>query len=262
MVIKPWSQRGFSFIEMMIALTVGTFLVLGVSQIYINNKRSFLFQQGQTGNRNNAQLIFQVLDRQLARTGFRANIRYQGSLQAAFPKINAAVDLADGISCPTFDAGVTFGATTDGIQNPSGICIRYQGAVDGKDLDCLGNVIPRVNLNTGGNVLIKLRYKAGDIPGDGTLRCTVWSERDGILTAKGSEVLVQGLQDLRWSISPKTDAPAVRYAALLNTREALPSEVASNTATNWQTLTGLQIADADRPMQILQSTVTLRNLAL
>nr|WP_314586112.1 prepilin-type N-terminal cleavage/methylation domain-containing protein [uncultured Pseudomonas sp.] len=256
-------HQGFSLIEMMIALTVGAFLVLGVSQIYINNKRSFLFQQGQTSNRNNAQLIFQVLDRQLARTGFRADIRYQGSLQAAFPKINAAVvDPADGISCPAFDAGVTVGATTDSVQTPTGVCIRYQGALDGKDLDCLGNVIPRVNLNTGGNVLIKLRYTASDIPGDGTLRCTVWSERDGTLTPKGSEVLVQGLQDFRWSIPPKADAPAVRYAALLNTREVLPSDVASNTATNWQTLTGLPVQDAGRPMQILQSTVTLRNLAL
>ena len=44
MKLKLRSQTGFSLIEMMIALTVGTFLVLGVSQIYINNKRSFLFQ--------------------------------------------------------------------------------------------------------------------------------------------------------------------------------------------------------------------------
>lgn len=262
MKLKLRSQAGFSLIEMMIALTVGTFLVLGVSQIYISNKRSFLFQQGQTGNRNNAQLTFQVLDRQLARTGFRADIRYQGSLEAAFPRIGIKEDLADGVSCPAFNAGVTFAATTDSVEAPTGVCIRYQGALDGKDLDCLGNVIPQVNLNTGGNVLIKLRYKASDTPGDGNLRCTVWSERDGTLTLKGSEVLVQGLQDFRWSIPPKADAPAVRYAALLSTSEALTSDVASNTAANWQTLTGLQIADTRRPMQILQSTITLRNLAL
>lgn len=255
-------HQGFSLIEMMIALTVGTFLVLGVSQIYINNKRSFLFQQSQTGNRNNAQLIFQVLDRQLARTGFRADIRYLGNLEAAFPKIDSKEDPVGGIKCPVFDPGVTIGATTDSVEAPTGVCIRYQGALDGKDLDCLGNVIPRVNLNTGGNVLIMLRYTASDIPGDGTLRCTVWSERDGTLTPKGSEVLVQGLRDFRWSISPKADAPAVRYVALLNAREALPSEVASNAAANWKTLTGLQIAETNRPMQILQSTVTLRNLAL
>lgn len=261
MKLKLRSQTGFSLIEMMIALTVGTFLVLGVSQIYINNKRSFLFQQGQTGNRNNAQLTLQVLDRQLARTGFRAEIRYQGSLQAAFPAVGEVKD-ADGISCPAFAAGATFAATTDSVNAPTGICIRYQGALDSKDQDCLGNPIPRVNLNAGGNVLLKLRYTAGNTPGGGTLSCTVWSERGGALTRTGSAVLVQGLQDFRWSIPPKADAPAVRYAALLSTTEALTIDVASNTAANWQTLTGLQVADASRPMQILQSTVTLRNLAL
>jgi type IV pilus assembly protein PilW len=255
------SERGFSLIEMMIALTVGTFLVLGVSQIYISNKRSFLFQQGQTGNRNNAQLTLQVLDRQLARTGFRADIRFQNSLQVAFPAVNAVAD-SDGISCPAFAAGATFAATTDNANAPTGVCIRYQGALDGKDLDCLGNVIPRVNLNTGGNVLLKLRYTAGNTPGSGTLSCTVWSERGGALTRKGSAVLIQGLQDFRWSIPPKADAPAVRYAALLSTSDAVPSDIASNAVANWQILTGQQIADAGRPMQMLQSTVTLRNLAL
>lgn len=266
MLIMSRGQKGFSLIEMMIALTVGTFLVLGVSQIYINNKRSFLFQQGQTGNRNNAQLTLQVLDRQLARTGFRANIRNQSTLSSAFPAINAVAD-NDGVSCPAFDAGVTFAATTDNVDAPTGVCIRYQGALDNKDLDCLGNVIPRVNLNLGGNVLLKLRYTAGATPGAGTLSCTVWSEQSGALTRKGSAVLVQGLQDFRWSIPLKSDvqkasSAAVRYAALLSTPETLTSDVASNAAANWKTLTGRQIDDTSRPMQMLQSTVMLRNLAL
>ncbi|WP_295467970.1 prepilin-type N-terminal cleavage/methylation domain-containing protein [uncultured Pseudomonas sp.] len=253
--------QGFSLIEMMIALTVGAFLVLGVSQIYLDNKRSFLFQQGQTGNRNNAQLTLQLLDRQLARTGFRADIRYQSNLATAFPATSAVAD-TDGISCPAFAAGVTFAATTDSVDTPTGVCIRYQGALDGKDLDCLGNVIPRVNLNTGGNVLLKLRYLASATPGAGTLSCTVWSEQAGALTRKGSAVLVQGLRDFRWSIPPKADAPAVRYAALLSTSDAVPSDVASNAAANWQTLTGQQLDETTRPMQMVQSTVTLRNLAL
>ncbi len=256
-------QQGFSLIEMMIALTVGTFLVLGVSQIYIDNKRSFLFQQGQTGNRNNAQLTLQVLDRQLARTGYRAEVRLQTNLEAAFPAVGAVAD-DDGISCPAFAAGATFAATTDSVDAPRGVCIRYQGALDSKDLDCLGNVIPRVNLNAGGNVLLKLSYTASATPGAGTLSCTVWSERAGALTRKGNAVLVQGLQDFRWSIPPKADAPAVRYAALLSTPDAVQSDVASNAAVNWKTLTGQQIDEtkANRPMQMLQSTVTLRNLAL
>ncbi|MEH3022669.1 MAG: prepilin-type N-terminal cleavage/methylation domain-containing protein [Pseudomonas oryzihabitans] len=255
-------SRGFSLIEMMIALTVGAFLVLGVSQIFLDNKRSFLFQQGQTGNRNNAQLTLQLLDRQLARTGFRADIRFQSTLTAAFPAVSAVTD-TDGISCPAFAAGVTFAATTDNVDAPTGVCIRYQGALDGKDLDCLGNVIPRVNLTTGGNVLLKLSYLANATPGAGSLSCTVWSERNGGLTRKGNAVLVQGLRDFRWSIPPKADAPAVRYAALLSTSDGVPSDVASNAAANWQTLTGQQILDTtSRPMQMVQSTVTLRNLAL
>lgn len=254
-------QAGFSLIEMMIALLLGAFLVLGGSQIYLDNKRSFLYQQSQTGNRNNALLTEQLLNRQLARTGFRANPQVQGSLTAAFPVL-AAAPASEGVGCPAFNAGAVLAPTADSAANPSGLCLRYQGALDGKDLDCLGALIPALDDKTGGNILTELRYVVSAAAGSGSLTCTVWSERNGTPTFKGTSVLVQGLLDFRWAPPSGTgDTPAVRYAALLATSDAAQGGITSNVAANWRNLTGRQVNDNVHAMQIMQSSVTLRNLA-
>lgn len=253
---------GFSLIEMMVALVIGSFLVLGVSQIYINSKRNFIYQQSQSGNRDNALLIEQLLNWQLARAGFRANTQVQGSLAAAFPALDAAVDKNDHVGCSAFGEGAVLVPTSEDAANPSGVCLRYQGAIDGKDLDCLGNLISPKSEKIGGNILTKLRYVVGETIGSGRLTCTVWSEQNGVLTPRGSSVLIQGLLDFRWAaLNVNGEAPAVRYAVLLATSDASAGGVTSNVVANWQALTGRQIKEAAYVMQIVQSSVALRNLA-
>ncbi|MEN1592952.1 prepilin-type N-terminal cleavage/methylation domain-containing protein, partial [Pseudomonas aeruginosa] len=38
-------QKGLSMVELLVALAISSFLILGISQIYIDNKRNYLFQQ-------------------------------------------------------------------------------------------------------------------------------------------------------------------------------------------------------------------------
>ena len=75
-------------------------------------------------------------------------------------------------------------------------------------------------------------------------------------------MLIQGLLDFRWAaLNVNGEAPAVRYAVLLATSDASPGGVTSNVVANWQALTGRQIKEAAYVMQIVQSSVALRNLA-
>ncbi len=44
-------QSGLSMIELLVALAISSFLILGITQIYLDNKRNYLFQQGQAATR-------------------------------------------------------------------------------------------------------------------------------------------------------------------------------------------------------------------
>ncbi|OVZ72666.1 hypothetical protein CDO43_01055, partial [Pseudomonas aeruginosa] len=37
-------QSGLSMIELLVALAISSFLILGITQIYLDNKRNYLFQ--------------------------------------------------------------------------------------------------------------------------------------------------------------------------------------------------------------------------
>ncbi|WP_312270363.1 prepilin-type N-terminal cleavage/methylation domain-containing protein [Pseudomonas sp.] len=238
--MKSYSvQHGFSLIEMMIALTLGAFLILGVTQIYLDNKRSYLYHQGQVNNQENGFFALTLIDQQLARTGFRANVLDQTTMGVAFPA------LASSDGCPAFTAGQTVQFTTD----KTGICFRYQGAEDGKDQDCLGKTVA-----AGTNVLSRISYVSSTTVGAGTLTCS----------AQGSnaQVLVSGLADFLWFALPdSTDGnQAIRYAALFSTQSAVLDGVSSNVVTHWNALTSRSLTDTSHAMQIVQGSVMLRNL--
>jgi type IV pilus assembly protein PilW len=57
MIVKalPDRQNGLSLIELMVAMVIGLFLILGVTQIFISNQRTYLFQQAQMGNQENGR---------------------------------------------------------------------------------------------------------------------------------------------------------------------------------------------------------------
>ena len=76
-------QSGLSMIELLVALAISSFLILGITQIYLDNKRNYLFQQGQAGNQENGRFAMMFLDQQLAKVGFRR--RADDPNEFAFP---------------------------------------------------------------------------------------------------------------------------------------------------------------------------------
>lgn len=239
-------QAGLSIIELMVALTLSTFLILAVTQLYLNNKRHALFQEGQVSNEENGRTALLLLDQQLARAGFRANPVNQTTLAQAF----AARAAGDG--CPAMNPGQAVALTSD----KTGLCFRYRGEVKGTDSDCLGNPIAAAGFN-GTEVLTRISYVAdpNGVPGRGSLQCSA--------QGKPAQVLVAGLADFVWFTppSPAAQSQAIRYAALFSSRVATDG-LANAMATNWQTLTGREAPEgaSSQVLQIVQGSVTLRNL--
>ncbi|OAN30417.1 PilW family protein [Pseudomonas oryzihabitans] len=242
------AQRGLSIVELMVALTLSTFLILAVTQLYLNNKRHALFQEGQVSNEENGRTALLLLDQQLARAGFRANPTLHTTLETAF----AARPAANG--CPAMSRGQAITLTDD----KTGVCLRYQGETRGRDSDCLGNPIAEATNGNGTEVLTRISYVADPVGavGRGNLQCSAQGQP--------AQVIVAGLADFVWFKlpTPSQASQAVRYAALFSSR-AVPTEGMANAmAANWKPLTGREppAGASTQVLQIVQGSVTLRNL--
>lgn len=128
-------QLGLSLIEIMVALAISSFLILGITQIFISNKTNFIVQKNLLNNQESSRLALNLFDQHLAKAGYRAFA--QDNKELAFPAIAAAN------GCPAFDAGQTILPT----QNGNGVCFRYQ-RMKTSELDCLGNQIINNNAIT------------------------------------------------------------------------------------------------------------------
>ncbi|MCG7372584.1 prepilin-type N-terminal cleavage/methylation domain-containing protein [Pseudomonas luteola] len=235
-------QAGLSLIEIMVALTISCFLILGVSQIYITNKRSYAFQQSQANNQDNSRFALMVLEQQLARTGYRADPLKNNMIQS-FPEAKS-ID-----SCPSFQAGQTYQIAKLKTDRDS-ICFRYQGAEAPNDadwdLDCLGNSIP-----SGKVIVSRITYSSTD----SKITCTAQGK---------TATLVTGLTDFKWFVLPNTNDSAVqsiRYAALFSSQNNVQDGISSDAINRWNALTGSNLDNNGKKLyQISQSTVALRNL--
>ena len=62
-------QRGFGLIELMIAMTLGLILILGVAQVFLNSKRSFVVQQQVAVLQENARFLLTRISRDVRQAG-------------------------------------------------------------------------------------------------------------------------------------------------------------------------------------------------
>ncbi|WP_193075868.1 PilW family protein [Pseudomonas sp. FME51] len=123
----PRPQQGFGLIELMIAMTLGLILVLGVSQIFIAGKQSFVVQQHTAALQENARFILSRISRDLRQAGMfgclnvarlPATTRNQLPVEFAVPisfandvlKVITAVPVHDGITTTGTRQAADYGA--------------------------------------------------------------------------------------------------------------------------------------------------------
>jgi type IV pilus assembly protein PilW len=256
-------QLGLSLIELLVAMAITSFLILGVTQIYIDNKKSYAFQQNLSENQEGTRFALLFLQGELGKAGYRR--RPDEPADSAFP-------VATNSGC-TFAAGETVK-----FFNANSICIRYQPK-DGNERDCLGNTVATPsNFTTPYTKATEIFTERLYVNASNELVCRIGTT---------DAVLVSGVMDLRFeygigsSTAPQTissftsadpgTAPilAVRYSALIRStgnqlRESLNSDAALSA---WSTLVGatsaqltaMKALDNGQIYQVSQNTVMLRN---
>jgi len=174
-------ELGLSMVELLVALAVSSFLILGITQVYIDNKRNYLFQQSQAGNQENARFLAMLMESYLNKAGYR---------RAPHQLAEYAFPAASPDGCEDFKAGMAVSAAKGAI----GLCIRYYPMVS-EELDCEGNKTASFNdsdvFDSPGDldpITVRLYFDAGN----SSLRCKNLSNGSG----QGPELLT-GITDLR-----------------------------------------------------------------
>lgn len=272
-------QRGLSMIELLVALALSSFLILGITQIYLDNKRSYLFQQSQAMNLDSARFADHILKDLLGKAGYQ---RSNEQDLEDFPEFAALPT-----HCETFKEG----HAVTSVKTGSGLCLRYQPAVHG-ELSCASNSQTLTNKNAftkpDNSEIVYIALKFEPDPNDstklenGVIRC---------IDKDGEADLINGVADLRiefgvgkggadktlldsspWKLPSAWNANqgpvrAVRYSVLLasapNQRDgdsAVFTRWINTQATDRKTL--LQSNDKRRIYQIATGSQALRNLSL
>ena len=290
-------QRGLSIVELMVALAISSFLILGVTQLYINNKKTYLFQQSQELNQENGRFALALLSQELAKAGYRR--RPDIAVTQDFPADSGSTTAGNALGC-NFAAGAAV------IGDATSICIRYQ-ARDARETDCRGQVLsaqsttlannadaPYEYSTTSQNAVIVERFSLAT---DSNLTTGAANERPGALVCAsnllacgngvctrvngdtGTAQLIGGVRDLRFdygvgtekNVSSYTLTPsastanlirAVRYSALM---QSIGQGLRDSTDTppvlgQWNQLYATTFTGNAYLYQIAQDTITLRNL--
>lgn len=276
MISHRIAQKGLSLIELIIALAISSFLILGVTQIYIDNKRSALFQQSQAVNQESARFAEMIINDHLGKAGFRR--APDQALEFAFPAAGANAD------CKAF----ALGSSATGLASGTGICLRYQPLVSGEP-DCTGSASKAFNdtlpfSSSRELAVIAIRHA----PDESRLECKNLNPDSG---TAGYVTLLEGVADFRldYGVGPAdlftkelrstgdrfvaaanwtaSSGPirAARYSVLLASRpnqRTGESKIFNDWVSNSEAAaaTRLNAADENQIYQVATSTQTLRNL--
>lgn len=186
-MLSFFRQRGLSMIELLVALAISSFLILGITQVYIDNKRNYMFQQSQAGNLENSRFAVLMLDELLSKAGYR-RVPDQEMLNA-FPASNALSS-----HCAAFPAeGVITKIKPDAGSNQVGFCMRYQPAFVGESI-CDGSTAvlakdkPFVYPSQNETIYVAIKFTPHDSDlNKGTLSC---------ITEDTSAEFIDGVADM------------------------------------------------------------------
>lgn len=247
-------QRGLSLIELMVAMVIGCFLILGVTQIFISNQKSYLFQQGQVSNQENGRFALALLAQELSKAGYRSNILQPLAINSTLSGCNFANE-----NVPV----LAVSATT--------LCIQYQ-ASNRADVTCQGTA-----LSDASKAAIAKPY--GPQNPVITEKIALDSGAKAITCTTGSTTvpLVTGVQDLRfeygagdtgeknikvYGVSPTGTVRMVRYSVLMQSpgnSSLLDTADISPALKEWNTRYSTTYSDTKSIYQIVQGTFMVRN---
>jgi prepilin-type N-terminal cleavage/methylation domain-containing protein len=140
------NHKGFSLVELLVALAIGFVVILGVSGIFVNSRQNYSAQDESSKFQENIRLASELVSRTLKHAGHRAPSLTDASTDTEAAPLNRTSKIVEGVSSTE---GL---ATTVGSQDT--VTVRYQGnglvtqagAAAGVITDCLGSSVGTVRI--------------------------------------------------------------------------------------------------------------------
>lgn len=124
-------QRGFSLVEIMVALTISLILMAGVIQIFLSSRASYRLQNGMARLQENGRFAMDFLSRDIGNAGFTTGT-------AAIAPINSA-NSTDGGGNVSDAIEISYQGTTDCLGQAAASPVINRYYVNDTNLMCLGN---------------------------------------------------------------------------------------------------------------------------
>jgi type IV pilus assembly protein PilW len=235
-------QRGFSLVELMIGMTIGLFLLAGLTNIFSQSRRTYAYQQAQAGQQTNERLGVAVLTTELQQAGFaQMTDIYILNRAGQYPN-TALFGAGEAISGTEGNANVTVNGV--GVVNyPNDtLAVRYW---DGPGIvDCVGVPVPPATLSV------------DEIAINGVnLTCATNGGAPRPLMGDDLGPVAQQLRVL---------GMAVAYGVDTNGDESIDTYQRAGGILNWNQVrvaeVELTIQSGDRPPETLSFAVTLENM--
>lgn len=150
--VRP-RQRGFSLVELMVAMTIGLVVVAAVGYVYLSSRQAFRMTDSMSRMQENARLGIETMARDVRMAGYVGCINLQSGAATVYTIASPPVPA---ISPATAITGQDFTAVTPGfagttITRPAGDTISVMGAFGG-GVSLTGNLPPNnANVQINGN---------------------------------------------------------------------------------------------------------------
>ncbi|WP_079203210.1 PilW family protein [Pseudomonas sp. CC6-YY-74] len=251
-------QHGISIIELLVALLISSFLILGITQVYLDNKQSYLFQQGQSNNIENGRFAILLLEQEFAKTGYRR--RPDEEPANAFP--SAPIP-----GCGTFNPGQVVRRVSD-----TKFCLRYQPAF-ANARTCEGNTITGIPPEpyTDADVITSVYELTVSDTDNTSLNLTCRSYSATTATGVGAQQIASNITAMsfeygfntneekivsRYAKDPSdNEVRAVRFSTLVSSSTEITKEPSSAVYTYWF---GTEPGDK-KLYNMLSSSISMRN---
>lgn len=267
--VRKNAQHGLSMVELLVALAISSFLILGITQVYIDNKSNYSFQQSQAANMDSGRFLQMMLNEQIGKAGYRRAPDQE--IEQAFKAVGAAN------GCAAFPKEGVVTKLSD--ADAKGFCIRYQPAVSAEPI-CSG-VAPVLSKPEAfvvapddKHVVIAIEHVWNDDLSEGKVTCNGEDLIEGVADFNVEFLLGEKLER-RFKANPSKSASdyngsdivrGIKYSALLAGRPNQSGGMESAVFEEWKknadeaTSKKLVKNDGGRIYQVVSSTQVLRNL--
>jgi type IV pilus assembly protein PilW len=236
-------QRGSTLVELLIGLTIGVFLLLGLANVFGQSRQTYNYQLSQAGQQGNERLSAVIMTTALEQAGFAPmNAINIVNPAASFPG-DGVFGAGEGISGTQADHNVTVNGVAGTVSYPADtLSVRYWGG--DAIVDCVGTAVADTVLAT--NV-----FATNGI----NLTC----DRNGggaqSIMGDGTAILAQQLRVLGMRVS---------YGLDTNGDDSVDQFQRADNVASWNDVRiaeiELFIQSGQRPPESLSFTVTLENL--